>query len=325
MQQAISPTRTHILLACLIGILAGMFHLARHTLTGETDLWLAYGSAQYLLKGLNPYEYPTGGWPSNPMPTVLVMLPFAILQIPLGLTGAICLGIASALFSHAALSRSEPSRLLALLSVPALWSLHYAQWSLLLLAIWITPQLAPLTLIKPHQGWIIGLLHATPRRVVIVLSIVTLCFLLAPSWVRDWLGQVGRYDGTLPALLGPGALGLLVLFRRRDKDALLYAGLLVSPMRAMYDPLMVFAVAPAGWRSILFLVLNSYLAVFLTISGILSLPVAVVCCLYLPTGLLLIAPDIQRGLARLLAIWGLRNNAKAPLASAVTKGNNFQE
>jgi hypothetical protein len=168
----------------------------------------------------------------------------------------------------------------------------------LLLAIWLIPALAPLTLIKPHQGWIVGLLHASPRSILMVAAILGLCFLLAPSWVSDWLGQVGQYDGMVPALLGPGALGLLVLLRRRDNDALLYAGLLVSPMRAMYDPLILFAVAPAEWRSVLLLVLGSYLAMLLTVAGLLAFPVAVVCCLYLPTGLLLLAPELQRLLAR---------------------------
>jgi len=69
-------------------------------------------------------------------------------------------------------------------------------------------------------------------------------------------------------------------------------------MRAMYDPLILFAVAPAEWRSVLLLVLGSYLAMLLTVAGLLAFPVAVVCCLYLPTGLLLLAPELQRLLAR---------------------------
>lgn len=260
------------LVSALVGLAVALATAALYG--GVNDLVYAYGGALYLLNGQSPYAYPTGGWPSNPLTTVLALLPFAAAGVSLQAAGAAVLGGAAALYAWAVIGRGEAWRLLALLSLPALHTMVWAQWGMLLLAIWFVPALAPLTLVKPHSGWIVGLLHATPLRAAAVLAILAGCFVIWPTWLVEWLAQVGGYDGA-PVAFGLGALGLLVLAVRRDRTALLYAGLLLTPVRAWYDPLPLFAVAETR-RDMLVLVALSWLVPF---GG-------AILCLYLPAALL---------------------------------------
>jgi hypothetical protein len=269
--------------SCGIGVLVGIATAIGGRLVHGNDLWLAYGAAQYLLDGRPPYEFPTGGWPSNALPTVLILVPFVALHIPLGLTGPLLLGLAGGLYAWGVLRAREPQRLLALLSFPAVYTYCYSQWDLLLLAIWLTPSLAPLALVKPHVGWPFGLLQATRWRILAVLSILTLSFWLAPGWVSDWLAQTHRFDGFFP-VLGPGVLGLLVLARRRDRTAWLVIGLLCSPVRLWHDALLVFAPIRTG-PALLTLIGLSYLAMILPLLGA-PAPLAATLGLYLPCAVL---------------------------------------
>jgi hypothetical protein len=272
-------------ISLFIGLAVAAVTWVLWTQFARNDLWLAYGAASYLLQGLSPYSYPTDGWPSNAMPTVLFLLPFVALGIPLGATGPLLLGLAGGLYSYGSLRANEPGRLLALLSLPALTTMLYSQWDILLLAVWVIPSLAALSILKPHVGWPFGLLNFTPMRAAAVLCILVASFLARPGWVGDWLAQTTNFDGFFP-VLGPAALGLFVLFLRRDRDTWLYAGLLLSPIRLWHDPLLAFATIRTA-RSHLILVACSYVAVLITPLGV-PAPIAVGICIYIPCATLLL-------------------------------------
>lgn len=224
---------------------------------GFIDLWLAYGSAQKLLAGQDPYSFPTDGWPSNPLTTVLVMVPFA--SMPLETASAIIFGISTGLLVYGMLSNGELWRLWTLLSFPYVFNMILAQWSPLMLAILFLPALYPAILIKPHIGLGIGITHFTIWRAIVTGLLFGLTFLVDYDWLRSWSNQLGNYDGFIPFFIFPGAvivvLAVLFIKSPRGRYFILFC---FTPQRLWYDQLMLWWI-PQSKRSMIWLTFLSWI------------------------------------------------------------------
>jgi hypothetical protein len=249
-------THRRLLIALGIGVLAGLATaVVQGADQGFIDLWLAHGSARYLLAGRNPYDYPTGGWPSNPLTTVLVLVPLAWLD--LRVASPIVFGIITALLVYAMTADGQWWRLWTLASFPFVFSMIVVQWSPLMLAILFWPALYAAVLIKPNIGAAVALMHFTPRRALVCLVLFLATFLVRFDWLSSWLGQLGNYDGFIPLRVLPGPLILFALLRRRLPQArflLLYS---LVPQRLWYDQLLLWWI-PQSRGALLFVTACSW-------------------------------------------------------------------
>lgn len=247
-----------LLMALGIGLLATFLtYYLQGTDYGFIDLWLAHGSAQKLLAGQDPYSYPTNGWPSNPLTTILVLIPFAAL--PLTTAAPIIFGTSTGLLVYGMLSNGEMWRLWTLLSFPYVFSMILAQWSPLMLAILFLPSLYSAILIKPHIGLGIGITHFTIKRSIITGLLFCLTFLVDPDWVFSWVKQIGNYDGFIPSFVFPGILiVLLALFFIKTPRGRYFILFCFTPQRLWYDQLLLWWL-PRSNRSMIWLTFSSWI------------------------------------------------------------------
>jgi hypothetical protein len=82
-----------LLLSLTAGLLVALLRLALPLDAADLSIPLAAG--RLLLEGGNPYAVETHGWPSNPLTTVLVLLPLA--YAPPTLAAALLVGLSTAL------------------------------------------------------------------------------------------------------------------------------------------------------------------------------------------------------------------------------------
>lgn len=293
--------RHRLLVSVGLGLLVGLIGTAyqMHFQRRAGDLGWAWCGAGVVLAGGDPYEEcvfrsrtTDKVLPTNPLTTVLLLVPFVAL--PGALVAGGVLGLATGVLAWALLQTGEPWRLLVLVSAPFWWSVAAAQWAPLLLAVALMPPLYPLCMVKPQIGLPIALMHFTWRRALVCAGIGAVTLLIDPWWMVKWLTQVGTYDGTLPVLVLPfGPLLLLAVLRWREERArwlLLYA---LVPQRFIYDQLLLFLV-PQSRREVLVLVILSWVAFLGWFAmGGWGLPWAVV-LLYLPCLLMVFREALQR-------------------------------
>lgn len=278
------------------------------------DLWTPICGAHNLLLGLDPYNLrcvPDAGrlYPSNPMTTILVSLPFA----PLGYLGAMVLwSLGVGLLTYGILRGGEPWRLLLLTSAPFVQAFLFLQWSPLILAVFYLPELLPLALAKVQIGLPIILTHLTRRRVVVCAAFVILTFIVDPWWLFKWLPQARSYDGFIPLLVLPFGLCLpFALFRWQNRSARFLALLSITPQRGFYDALLLWTI-PQSPRQMLALSVSSwigYLAWSLTGQWNLH-PLFVVASCYLPVLALQLVPVLLTSISHMPALDRLRLAAR---------------
>lgn len=277
--------RIRLLLSLTIGTVVSLASMYLQSHGGGNDLWLAHCAARSLVAGSDPYACPNNGWPSNPLPTAMILLPVAWLPLPVA--GAIVAGISFGLLTYALIRDDQYWRLLALLSLPSVVALFYVQWSPLLLAAALMPALVPIGVIKPQIGLPLLIHHATPRRWLAAALFVLLSLLILPDWPWRWLPQIRSYGaggGFIPLLVLPaGPVLLLALLRWRDPRARLLLLLAMTPQRLWYDQLMLWAL-PQSWREMALLTVASWVVVAIGTN------MAAIICIYLPALILTLKP-----------------------------------
>jgi hypothetical protein len=232
-----------IAFAAVVGALVASLRLALPLDAADLSIPLAAG--RLLLAGGDPYAVETHGWPSNPLTTVLVLLPLA--YAPPSVAAAVVVGLSTGLLVWGALRSGEPLRLWALASWPFWYAVLYAQWSILFLAMLLLPSLAWLAPVKPQLGLSVLLSGGSTKQALYAACFVLLTLILVPAWPWLWLAQMGGYGGFIPALyIAP--LVALVLWRERSPRALLYVLFCCSPQRLWYDQLLLWYVPGRGWQ-----------------------------------------------------------------------------
>ncbi|MBX0331028.1 hypothetical protein K2Z83_25580 [Oscillochloris sp. ZM17-4] len=267
-----------------------MIRLLLHLNTN--DLWLAYGSAQLLLQGANPYDYPTNGWPSNPLPTVLVLAPFSSLSLEWVGVGMIT--VSTTLLIFGILRANEPWRLYTLLSLPFWYNLIFAQWGILFLAMLLLPELIWLSPVKPQLGLSVFLSRFRWRQALYAAAFLALSWLIYPGWPMLWLAQVGGYDGFIPILYLPIPILAIIIIRKlgvTSREVLFFLLFCCTPQRLWHDQLLLWAI-PDRPRSALLLTIISWASIPATemLSNLgMTIYWGTVLSIFVPSGLLLLA------------------------------------
>ncbi len=255
--------RNRIALAIFIAVVNFVVIAAYHSSNPDAinDLGFPLCAGRVLLAGGDPYGGACAGaaqgreWPTNPLTTVLIALPFA----PLGDKGALPVwAIMSGILAFGLLQKGERWRLLVFLSAPYWVAFLCLNWTPLMAALVMLPALTPLWLIKPQNGLPAFLTHWSWRRAVAAVAFLILSLLVDPAWPLRWWPQARSYDFYIPLIVLPfGPLILVALFFWRDVKTRYILLLSVMPQRFLYDPLLLawipdsrsdmLLVTAAGW------------------------------------------------------------------------------
>ncbi|HEY0607560.1 MAG TPA: hypothetical protein VGD58_31870 [Herpetosiphonaceae bacterium] len=258
------------------------------SLRGATELW----------SGHNPYHDPALGpgkpYPFNdalfyPLPALLIAMPLT--PAPLPLAGAVFAGVSVGLLAWG-IGRDHWRLWPLLLSAP-LWSAVFTvQWSPLITAAALLPALLPLTLAKPNVG--LPMLLAAPTRRSLVWSavIVGLSVVILPSWPGDWLRNARQHTVFVPALVFPGMIVLLAVWRWHDPRARLLLLTALMPQRAIYDQLGLWLTA-RSWRQALLLSIGSWITLIGWWLGPAAVQRWIVVWMYLPAFAIVMWPTVQ--------------------------------
>lgn len=279
-----AQTRLRLPLAALLGAVVGLI-CARYQLSfarGAGDLSWPLCAAGHLLVGRDPYACSAGaGMPSNMLPTALLVAP--LVALPPAWAAGLVIGLATALLVWGLLREGELWRLGVLLAFPFWQCVQVANWTILLLAVWVVPLAYPLLVLKPHAALPVAVLRFSWRGALIGALPVVLSFVLVPDWPLRWWATARGYSGGPLLLQTPlAALGLLALLRWRSEAARYFLLCLLAPLRAFYDYLLLFAL-PQTPRQLVALVAGSWLAYLAWYRWpALSAPATLTLGLYLP-------------------------------------------
>jgi hypothetical protein len=242
--------RTRLVVSGAIGLFSGVltWFLLQRLGLGAADFNWAYDAARALVAGRNPYLGTPSGVIPYPLPAALFALPFAWLSR--GAAAGAFFGTSSAILAYG-LTKQGYLRLLVFLCYPYWAAMITAQWTPLLAASACFPLLLPLTVAKPHIGLPVALTNLSQRGVVGLLAVLALSFLMMPSWLWQWIPQLGGYQHFFPVLVVPGFLLLLAGLRYRDQDSRLLLLASLVPQRWFYDPMILFLI-PKTRRELIF-------------------------------------------------------------------------
>ena len=246
--------RARLLIALGIGAAAvGIAAIQAVALHGApTDFGWIWFAARASLHGRDAYQLigPGREWDYvlpflYPLTAPTVILPLALLPL---LAARLCfVGVSSALLAYG-ITRDGYARLPVFLSGAWLIAVIAAQWSPLLVAAALIPELTWVYAAKPNFGAALLLSTGTRRswRVAVIGGVLVLLvsLVLNPHWFASWLGIVRQDEGRKMPLLTPaGVLLLLALLRWRRRDAHLILLLAVTPMTIVaYDALPLFLI-----------------------------------------------------------------------------------
>jgi len=245
------PTvRTRIVAATLIGVLSGVFCGLLAARPGAVpDLLYPLVAARLLLDGANPYAEMTGAPGAAPpfdepffypLPTVLALLPFARLAVPVAC--AVFFGLSSALLAYF-VTRDGLWRLHLFASAPFVLAATLAQFSPLLMIMALVPAAGFLAALKPNLGLALFAARPSWRAVIGGLLVVGISVAFFPSWPADWLESLRRdvserHVHAVPLLQAGGFLLLLALLAWRQSGARLLLVLSLLPQQIFfYDQL----------------------------------------------------------------------------------------
>ena len=249
-------------IAILIGCCAAILCIVLPVNAVPTaDLGWPICGARALAAGSDPYDCPRFAiglfWPTNPLTTVLAVLPFV--WLPDWLVAAVLFGVFSGLLAYGLIRDGQYWRLLVFLSASYWQARHFIQWSPLITAASLIPALLPLWLVKPHIGLPVALCGRWTRRTFLVMLLFgLLTFALYPLWPLRWLATVSGYNGFIPLLVLPGSVLLLTLRYWRDRDARILFLMACVPQQLCYDALILFTL-PSSPRMLLLLIGCSWL------------------------------------------------------------------
>jgi hypothetical protein len=244
--------RSRLLISALLALTSGFFcwFLLDHFHQRAADLQWSLDAGRDLLARRNPYSYTGPGAIPYPMTAILLALPFT----PLGSTVAagMFFGLSTGLLAFG-ITRDGYLRLLIFLAYPYWAAMITAQWTPLLMAAAFFPLALPVTLAKPQIGLPIALTHLTRKGIIGCVVLVTLTFLIMPSWPAHWVPQLKGYQHYFPILVFPGPLLLSALFAYRERDAQFLLLSSIMPQRWFYDAFTLWLI-PKSRRELVYTV-----------------------------------------------------------------------
>jgi len=232
------PTvQRRVAVAALVALAAAVYVFWFDRLTNQTGLGgsdfdqLWYG-ARVLWHGGNPYdEIGPGrafdwGWPLvYPLPTIVALMPFAILPV---LAARIAFASLSAGLLAFALSRRGFGALAVLVSAAVVDGVRAGQLSVAMTGAVLVSSVAFILILKPPFGLV--LLAANPHRrafvvaTVVGVALTAAAFLVRPHWLESWMQSLATVSHLRVPLVtwgGPLLLGALLRWRRLDARVLL--------------------------------------------------------------------------------------------------------
>lgn len=253
-----------------IGLLSGLIcyvRLSQRQQLAQDFTW-TWHAARLLAQGENPYcliqprgDYPYQTYFYYPLPAALAGLPFA--PLPPYFAGAFFFGLSSAALAYA-LTRDGWQRLTIFAGAPYWVALAVVQWSPLLTAAALLPNLGWLLSCKPNLG-LAGFVYRPQLRTAIEIFAFLLVSLIAlPSWPLDWLSVSSTLQGHPPAvlILPFGPLLLLSALRWRTPEGRLLFVLAVTPQLLFFYDQLILGLMPKSFKSGLVFAGLSWMAYF---------------------------------------------------------------
>jgi hypothetical protein len=225
--------RTRLVIAVACGCIAVALEWFRPLggLAPDFDsLWCA---TREMLAGKNPYHVvgpaATCRWQWGlvyPITALFVLTPLA----PLSLTAAHAIwAFASGAVFGFAITRDSLARLPLIASAPFVTAIVRGQWSPLLVAASIYPALSAFLVAKPTLGAALWISRPSKAAVVWALVLVTVGFLVLPSWPVEWLAGSRTAQFRTLILAPGGVLLLLACARWRLPEGRLMVALALTP------------------------------------------------------------------------------------------------
>lgn len=261
--------RRSAIIAAIIGTVSGAMAWALMARPGYAPDFFHYWSAtRTLLEGANPYHVIPAG-PLNPgadpvlypLPAMLLLVPFALLPLPVA--GGAFVGLSAALAAWG-VARTGAERLPLFVSAPFILAVSLGQWSPLMVAAALLPAVAPVVITKPNVGAAVWISRPLPRTAVIGVLLLAASLLVLPTWPMDWIANVsGREEKFVPLTRPLGFTLLLAAIAWRRAEARLLTAMAVVPQALFFYDQLLLALIPrtlrqsivfAGGSLILFLV-----------------------------------------------------------------------
>ena len=256
--------RQRIALSIAIGLTAGIVAFAFLARPGfSSDFFHVWAGARTLLDGGNPYKLtPTGPYNPGatplfyPLPALLLVAPLAYLD--LGVAGGMFIGISSALLAYV-LTRDGYHRLPLFLSAPFLMAVSLGQWSPLVAAAALEPNLGFTLAAKPNVGLAAWIYRPSMRPIIGGVALTLLSLAVLPSWPLDWLENIsGRPEKSIPMLTAFGPLIALGLLKWRTPEGRFYVAMGCVPQALFFYDQLLLWILPRTLRQSLLLSLASF-------------------------------------------------------------------
>ena len=260
----------HILIALAIGMIAGIMVYPWQSRAYTSELYPRFCAARALLSGADPYKtcevYYRGELAAEyPLTTILAFVPLSFFRNRVA--ASIFWAISNSLLAFAIFRRGKPYHWLIFLSGTYWVAFAWQQFSVIITAAMLLPELLPLALLKPQIGLPVILTNLTRRRLIACAIFVALTFIVFPTWLLSWWQRSNNYDGLIPLITLPlGPLILLALRRWREPDSRFLLLMACMPQRVLSDTTMLLLL-PKTARQMFLLCLLSWIPGFLTYYG----------------------------------------------------------
>ena len=226
------------------------------------DFLAFWYAARAFLQGLDPYTVTPSAAPYfigdryfYPFPSILAVVPFAMLSLPAA--GALFFGLSSGLLAFA-ITRNGHERLPLFLSFPYVMAASLGQWAPLVMAAVLLPGLGCLAVCKPNIGAALAAARPTKSAVYGGLALLALSLAFDHDWPRKWLDNLRTMEGHPPPLFTvAGAVLVAALLRWRREDGRLVLAMAAVPQMPMFaDQLPLMLVARSRIESIVLALLG---------------------------------------------------------------------
>jgi hypothetical protein len=169
-------------------------------------------------------------------------------MLPMPVAAAITLGAAATLLAWC-VSRDGLGRLWMFASPPYVLALKFGQWSPLIMTAAFVPAMGWAAAIKPPLGLAVLAYRPNWRAVAAAIAITLLGFVLLPSWVGDWRGNVSFLEQhPAPVLTLAGPLLLFAALRWRHADGRLLLVMACVPQLLFFADQLPLWLAPRTRR-----------------------------------------------------------------------------
>jgi MYXO-CTERM domain-containing protein len=212
---------------------------------GGGDFVVYRNAAVRLLQGRNPYDFDTLLYP---LPVAISVVPISWFNPILG--AGFFTGLSALALVYGLLRRFGWPGLVMLLSPTFFLGWYYLQWSPLIVASALLPWLGAFGAAKPNVAFGPFAYRPSWQAIVGGLGMLVISWFLVPSWLGDWLGDVGRQTAphTSPVRWPVGLFGLLGLLRWRRSEGRVLLVTMLSPLNPQYYDHLAVWLAAASWR-----------------------------------------------------------------------------